>query len=124
MDKKITLIVGIIVLIIVVVVVLYLTLFQKETIPEPEVSEAEAACVASGGTIVTSSCCISSGDFPNTCLIGACGCSAENSEDTKICACPEGSCFDGNSCVVFEEIIPEEDIPAEEDATVTEPEVE
>lgn len=60
---------------------------------------AEQGCVASGGTVITSMCCKMTGDFPNTCLIGACGCSPANSHPVKYCRCPAGKCFNGNSCV-------------------------
>ena len=62
------------------------------------VSGAEAGCIASGGTIGKGVCCLSSGDFPSSCMIGACGCSAENSHAVKTCTCPEGRCFDGTRC--------------------------
>ncbi len=82
----------------------------------------EIACTKSGGVVVVASCCTSSADFPNTCAIGACGCSAENSKDTKTCLCPEGTCFDGTSCAAAEaEVVPVEEVPAGEDATETEP---
>lgn len=61
--------------------------------------EQEQACLNSGGKIKTSSCCGSIGDFPNLCLVGACGCSPMYSHEIKICACEEGKCFDGKSCV-------------------------
>jgi hypothetical protein len=64
-----------------------------------EVTAAEAGCLASGGTVGESLCCLSSADFPNTCLIGACGCSAENSHAVKTCRCPAGSCFNGTACM-------------------------
>lgn len=59
----------------------------------------EQACINSGGTVSTALCCKSTGDFPNTCLIGACGCSPENSHEVKICNCAKSKCFDGNQCV-------------------------
>ncbi len=62
-------------------------------------SQAEELCKISGGTVVTSLCCQSASDFPNTCLIGACGCSPGNSHEIKTCECPEGKCFDGNQCM-------------------------
>jgi len=120
MDKKTTIIIGIIVLVIIVLVVLYFTLFQKQEPIVPEVSEAETSCTESGGVVAMASCCLSSTDFPSTCVIGACGCSAENSKETKVCLCPEGSCFDGTTCVAFEEVIPVNDLPVEENATETE----
>ena len=58
----------------------------------------ESACLSSGGTVETSSCCKSSGNFPSSCLIGACGCSPDNSKEVKVCNCGEGKCFDGTSC--------------------------
>jgi len=60
---------------------------------------SEQACINSGGTVRTSLCCLSTGDFPNMCLIGPCGCSPENSHEVKICECPEDQCFDEISCV-------------------------
>jgi len=65
---------------------------------EPVVS-TEEACVNSGGEITTSLCCEATGDYPNLCLVGPCGCSPENSHQVKICDCEEGKCFDGNTCV-------------------------
>jgi hypothetical protein len=59
---------------------------------------SDDGCASSGGTVVTGSCCLSSGDFPNSCMIGACGCSLEDSHDVKTCDCGEGKCFDGTSC--------------------------
>jgi hypothetical protein len=73
------------------------------------VSAPEAGCLASGGTVGAAVCCLSVEDFPNTCLVGACGCSAENSHGVKTCSCPAGSCFNGTSCVMaiqsFEECV-------------------
>jgi hypothetical protein len=59
----------------------------------------EQACTNSGGTVTNATCCKSATDFPNTCLIGACGCSAENSKEVKTCDCGEGRCFNGMSCI-------------------------
>lgn len=61
--------------------------------------DPEQSCTDSGGTVRTSLCCESTGDFPNNCLIGACGCSPENSHEVQICDCGEDKCFDGNTCV-------------------------
>jgi len=61
----------------------------------------EWACVASGGRVTHQMCCLSVGDFPNTCIEGACGCDADNSHRVKVCKCPVGKCFDGSSCVPF-----------------------
>lgn len=59
----------------------------------------EQSCIASGGTISTGMCCGSVTDFPNTCLIGACGCSPTDSHQVQKCECPTGKCFDGEKCV-------------------------
>ena len=58
------------------------------------------ACAASGGTVTTSQCCQSTGDFPNTCSVGACGCAPASSHSVMTCACPTGQCFDGARCVM------------------------
>ena len=63
-----------------------------------EENKAET-CINSGGEIKTSLCCKSVGDYPNLCLIGACGCSPENSHQVKICDCIKGECFDGEQCI-------------------------
>ncbi len=60
---------------------------------------AEQACKSSGGTVSSAMCCQSSGDFPNSCLIGACGCAPSYSHSVKTCDCGEGKCFDGRKCV-------------------------
>lgn len=63
-------------------------------------SEKEQACINSGGTVTTAMCCNSTtDDFPNTCVIGACGCSLENSHSIQTCNCGEGKCFNGSACV-------------------------
>jgi hypothetical protein len=60
------------------------------------------ACINAGGTVATSSCCGLTSDFPNLCLIGACGCSPSNSKETKICDCGTDKCFNGTACVSFQ----------------------
>lgn len=62
----------------------------------------EQSCVDSGGTVEEGMCCLTTTDFPNLCLIGACGCSPENSQEIKICNCGEGKCFNGSECVVVQ----------------------
>jgi len=61
----------------------------------------EDLCIASGGTVKTQLCCKAVDDFPNTCLIGGCGCSSDNSHNVKICDCGENKCWDNvkNECV-------------------------
>jgi len=68
----------------------------------PVANPLENACTASGGLVSTSTCCGSVGDFPNTCLIGACGCAPANSHEVRVCACGEGKCFDGTGCVLVQ----------------------
>ena len=71
--------------------------------PSPGERTKEQGCTESGGTVALSTCCLQTEDFPNTCLIGACGCSAENSHEVNVCHCGEGKCFDGNECVAVSE---------------------
>ena len=65
----------------------------------PSQKTKDENCLNSGGSIGAASCCQSSGDFPNNCAIGACGCAPASSHQVKTCNCGEGKCFDGNSCV-------------------------
>lgn len=65
----------------------------------PESAKKEQACLTSGGTIGTALCCKSSGDFPNSNVIGPCGCSADNSHEVKVCDCGVDKVFDGTGCV-------------------------
>ena len=62
----------------------------------------EQACLISGGTVTTSLCCKATGDFPNSCLIGACGCPPEYSHEVKVCDCGADKCFDGSRCKSIE----------------------
>ncbi|MBN2517462.1 MAG: hypothetical protein JXB14_01315 [Candidatus Altiarchaeota archaeon] len=66
-----------------------------------EPCEEGNACTDSGGTIEKAMCCKSAGDFPNLCLIGACGCGPADSHEVDICNCGEGKCWDGEACVVM-----------------------
>ncbi|XOB41911.1 MAG: hypothetical protein ACKKMS_00755 [Candidatus Nealsonbacteria bacterium] len=59
----------------------------------------EQACINSGGTVSTGLCCLSVGDFPDTCVVGACGCAPASSHEVKICDCGKGKCFNGETCV-------------------------
>jgi hypothetical protein len=72
--------------------------YECKAIIKSQISATEQACINSGGTVKTSSCCKAVSDFPNTCLIGACGCAPTSSHEVKVCECPEGKCFDGNTC--------------------------
>jgi len=57
------------------------------------------SCVEKGGSVSTALCCQSTGDFPNLCLVGACGCSPENSHEVKVCNCGENECWNGKECI-------------------------
>jgi len=93
MNKKIILI---IVILIIVIGGGYL-IYQSQQKPE-QPTGTEKACIDSGGTVTTANCCKSASDFPNSCLIGACGCSLDNSKQVKTCDCKDG-CWDGTKCV-------------------------
>ncbi len=67
-----------------------------ETLPDKE-----EACLYSGGTVATALCCQSTSDFPNLCIVGACGCSPDNSHEIKICDCGQDRCFNGEECVAL-----------------------
>lgn len=62
------------------------------------VSQAEEGCLATGGRLGEDLCCASVEDFPNTCLLGGCACSAEFSHAVRTCTCPSGMCFNGTGC--------------------------
>jgi hypothetical protein len=66
-------------------------------------SSATQGCLDSGGTVTTAMCCLSTGDFPNTCAVGACGCAPEYSHEVKICNCGPDKCFNGSECVPLAE---------------------
>jgi hypothetical protein len=51
-------------------------------------------CTGTDGTISVALCCQSVGDFPDTCLDGACGCSPEYSHNVLVCVCPDQQCFE------------------------------
>ncbi len=55
-------------------------------------------CEQAGGTVIDADCCAGTADFPNLCLVGACGCAPQNSESIKICDCPGNGCWDGTKC--------------------------
>ena len=94
--NKTLLIAGIFV---VLAVVLGCISYGGQSVPKP--SAEETACVGSSGTVTTASCCGSASDFPNTCLIGACGCSPSNSHGVKTCDCGTDRCFNGTGCVTI-----------------------
>jgi eight-cysteine-cluster-containing protein len=95
MNKKPVLIV---VAVVVLIVAGYFIFLSGEEKPAAEINIEEKACIDSGGTVTTVNCCKSGSDFPNSCLIGACGCSPENSKPVKFCDCGTG-CWNGVKCV-------------------------
>lgn len=61
---------------------------------------AAELCTSSGGTITTASCCANgAAAFPDTCAVGACGCSPAGSVTIMICNCPAGCFSPGVGCV-------------------------
>ena len=60
---------------------------------------AEELCITSGGTVTTSTYCLSIvAPFPDTCSVGSC--SPANSHTIGTCNCPAGECFSsGFGCV-------------------------
>lgn len=62
-------------------------------------SPAEQGCLNSGGTVASAMCCAGTGDFPDRCSIGACGCSPDASHEVRVCHCGAGNCFNGSECV-------------------------
>jgi len=91
------------IIIIIIVAGLGYWVYQSTITPE-ELTEKEQACIDSGGTVSTSLCCKATGDFPNLCLIGPCGCSPDNSYQVKICDCGLDKCFNGSECVSLDEV--------------------
>lgn len=84
----------VLILIIVVAAIVYVKIPSGEN-----GTSVDDKCASSGGTVTEGLCCLMTEDFPNSCLIGACGCSPENSHSVKGCDCGEGKCFDGEKCV-------------------------
>jgi hypothetical protein len=56
--------------------------------------EPATLCTETGGTVETLECCQSTSDFPNLCVIGACGCGPGSTHAVQICTCPGDECFD------------------------------
>jgi len=84
----------ILILIVIAIIIISINESGKQSINQ--------ACIFSGGVVKTAMCCKSAGDFPNSCSIGACGCSLDNSHEVKICDCGEDKCFNGKECISFE----------------------
>lgn len=91
--------------IIVLVIAILLTAFYNlgcdpnQAVSDDDPESIEALCIEEGGAVETRLCCKATGDFPNTCLIGACGCSPDYSHEVKVCVCGEGECWDETGCV-------------------------
>ncbi|CEG12481.1 hypothetical protein MSIBF_A2360001 [groundwater metagenome] len=73
----------------------------QKTANKGEQTTKEQGCLNSGGNVSEEMCCKIPGDFPNTCLIGACGCAPNESHEIKICDCGAGKCFNGTECVPY-----------------------
>jgi eight-cysteine-cluster-containing protein len=93
--KKTIIFVFIVFIVLVIGVVYYVSTKESE---RGELTETEKTCIDSGGTVAIADCCKLTSDFPNSCLIGACGCSSDNSKQVKTCDCKDG-CWDGTKCV-------------------------
>jgi len=67
--------------------------------PDTATPTPEDLCTRSGGTVTTSSYCVTVvAPFPNTCAVG--GCTPENSHAIPTCSCPGGTCFSpGVGCI-------------------------
>lgn len=91
----------IIIIIIIVIAVIYWFL---RPLGSEKLTEQEKACIDAGGNPGTMMCCELTPDFPNTCLIGPCGCAPENSHEIKVCHCGENKCFNGSKCVSLGEV--------------------
>ncbi|MBU3896755.1 MAG: hypothetical protein KJ697_02365 [Nanoarchaeota archaeon] len=84
---------------IILFIILVIFLFYPFYISSGEcTSEQCLKCIESGGIVTISLCCKSSSDFPRMDLIGACGCSPENSHEVKICDCGENA-WNGKTCI-------------------------
>ncbi|MGB9847961.1 MAG: hypothetical protein ACP5IX_00435 [Patescibacteria group bacterium] len=74
-----------------------MVLNKKAPLPQEQI--ALKNCLESGGQVVSASCCLNTSNFPDTCLIGACGCAPDKSHIVQICDCGPNKCFDGKTCV-------------------------
>jgi hypothetical protein len=99
MDSILKWVIGI--LVVLAIILIGVVFFLAPIRGGPPVVEpaAEAGCLASGGTVGEGLCCGSVDDFPSTCVLGACACSAEFSHAVKTCTCPDGMCFNGTACM-------------------------
>jgi hypothetical protein len=65
------------------------------SIPDGGLSEL---CMSTGGYIITQACCATTGDFPNTCDIGACSCGLTG-HTVEVCVCADGCFVPDRGCV-------------------------
>ena len=87
------------IMIMTVVLVAGCTMYDDTDSFNNEIDSMRNRCETGGGTFTTMLCCKNVPSLPNTCVIGACGCSPENSRSTYYCECGAGKCWDGSSCV-------------------------
>ena len=64
-----------------------------------DASSPAALCTATGGQVSSALCCNSVTDFPNSCLIGACGCAPSSSHTVSTCTCAAGCFMPAYGCV-------------------------
>jgi hypothetical protein len=55
---------------------------------------ASSPCTETGGTESSGLCCQNTGDFPDQCVDGPCGCGPNDSHEVKVCVCPDAQCYD------------------------------
>jgi hypothetical protein len=76
-------------------------------------------CLATGGTIDSRLCCQATGDFPNSCSAGACGCAPANSHTVSVCTCPTGTCFSPPRGCLVASCTPGADQTCNDDPTIS-----
>jgi hypothetical protein len=67
--------------------------------PSVDGSVQAGVCTSTGGKISTMLCCSNQSDFPNSCMVGACGCAPEYSQPISVCTCSFGCFVPGLGCV-------------------------
>jgi len=71
---------------------------SKRSEGECVMTDSAWLCVATGGEVTTQLCCANAGDFPNTCLVGACSCAPTSGRTISVCNCPLGCFAPGIGC--------------------------
>jgi hypothetical protein len=61
-------------------------------------SDPETLCLKTGGTVASKTCCQAAADFPDTCLVGSCGCAPADSHSVNACSCAAGCYKPGLGC--------------------------